>query len=174
MTKLQDRAFRYTVTRWLHGISAAIFFLLLLFSSYLYNNVDNADERQLVFTLHVSTGLISILLYALRISWLAFYREERTFFNNDWQRTAAHLNHFLLYTIMLLLPLSGIIFVMAGGKEIPFFELFSIKPLDWLDNREIKYYAKETHRWLVKIVYVILLMHISASVGHKLGLFGKH
>lgn len=166
MAHLKNSDVRYKITRTLHWIISIIFFLLALASDTLMSGVTSAEERVYIYNLHISVGLLFTLLLYIRLIWLLVHREERSEFDFGWQRIAAHLNYFSLYTLMLLLVLTGFCAVMGAGKDLHFFELFTIHYLDFLNNNDIKYYAKESHYYLVKAAYGFLALHFLGAMSH--------
>ena len=172
MEKTNNFDYLYLVTRVIHWISALLFFLLAFTTGYLFNQVVNAQERIDVYDQHVSIGLLFALLTVIRLFWLLFYRSKRAQFLGAWQRTAAHINFIILYSLMFLLVISGIFTVAAAGKDLQFFTLLDISSAgwfsdsEWLANFELEFYAKESHRYLVNTSYVFLFVHVCGAMTH--------
>ena len=164
MEKTQDRDYLYIITRVIHWVSALLFFILALTTGYLLNHVVNSYERIDVYYQHMSLGILFALLTVLRLFWLMFYRKIRAQFLGAWQRTAAHINFFILYTLMLMIVISGAIAVIAAGKYLQFFTYFEIPPFEWLVDDKVKFYSKETHEYLVDISYVFLFVHVCGAI----------
>ncbi len=83
-----------------------------------------------------------------------------------WQKAAAHLNHWGLYVLLLLVPLLGWIGIsLYGARTI--FGLFSLPPLANQDQK-----AAETvfwlHYWAAMLVLAMVAIHISAALFHHL------
>ena len=166
MEKTNNRDYLYIITRVIHWVSALLFFILALTTGYQLNNVLNAYQRIDVYYQHMSLGLLFALLTVLRLFWLMFYRKKRAQFLGAWQRKAAHINFFILYTLMLSIVISGVIAVMSAGKDLQFFTYFEIPLVEWLVDDNAKFYSKESHQYLVDISYVFLFVHVCGAIMH--------
>jgi cytochrome b561 len=65
------------------------------------------------FVLHVSSGITILLLSLIRVGWRLTHKPPAFQPRPAWQHRLAHAVHFLLYAMMLLLPLSGWALVSA-------------------------------------------------------------
>ena len=164
MEKTQNRDYLYIITRVIHWVSALLFFFLALSTGYLLDNVLNAYQRIDVYCQHMSLGILFALLTVFRLFWLMFYRKTRAQFLGAWQRRAAHINFFILYTLMLSIVITGVIAVMSAGKDLQFFTYFEIPPVEWLVDDKVEFYSRETHHYLINISYVFLFVHACGAI----------
>jgi cytochrome b561 len=162
--KIPDK--RYFLSRLFHWAMVVIFFILAFASDALMSRVNNADERIFVYNLHVSLGLLFTLILILRLFWLLHYREIQAEFDSHWQKVAAYSNYCILYLLMFLLISTGTATVMGSGKALQFFDLVSIPYVDSFYNVDVKYYAKESHHYLVNSSYFFLCLHILGAITH--------
>lgn len=65
------------------------------------------------FVLHISSGVTILLLSLVRLGWRLTHAPPALLPMPAWQRRAARIVHFLLYAMILLLPLSGWALVSA-------------------------------------------------------------
>jgi cytochrome b561 len=119
------------VTRCLHWTVFLLFFWQYL-SANLMTHV--ARDKTLLglsqgdyYNWHKSMGLILLALALFRLLW------RRATPLPDWaptlseaERAISHRNETLLYGCMFLLPLSGYLFVMAGGFGVKLFGLYEL------------------------------------------------
>lgn len=115
-----------------------------------------------VFTLHKSLGLLVLALTVLRL--LVRARDGAPHLLGDdarLQRLAAKAGHFLLYALLLLMPLSGLLF---GKRPVNLFWLVEIGPLPLTDGaREL---AKTFHVTAQYLLFVLILGHAGAALWH--------
>src|SRR5260370_2098188 len=80
-----------------------------------------------LFFWHKSTGMLILALVGLRILWrLANPTPELPAGMAAWERAAAHLGHFLLYALMIALPVTGSL--INSASHVPF-RIFWLVPL---------------------------------------------
>jgi cytochrome b561 len=83
----------------------------------------------------------------------------------QWERASAALSHWLLYLIMIGMPLSGYLFSACGGHAVTYFGLFTLPGL--AKNDTLQHVAFWAHvaigQWLT---YALVLLHIGATGWH--------
>lgn len=171
--QLTNSATHYgTVTRFLHW---AVFLLFL--HQYLGANLmTRIGSDQTLFGItqggyynwHKSIGLALLGLALLRLAWRKLTPLP------DWaptltpaERTISHWNETLLYAGMILLPVSGYLFVMAGG--------YGIKLFGWHDlsnpigkQAGLAAFARVVHVALSYATLVIVAWHVGLGLKHHL------
>lgn len=65
------------------------------------------------FTFHISSGITILVLSILRVGWRLTHKPPPLPAMAAWQRRVTHIVHFLLYALIVILPLSGWAFVSA-------------------------------------------------------------
>jgi cytochrome b561 len=82
-----------------------------------------------------------------------------------WEKKAAHAVHFLLYVLMVAVPVSGWLFSSASGVQVV---LFGMLPLpDLLDkDKALADSLKAVHFALNKSLIAIVLIHAAAALKH--------
>lgn len=101
-----DRYTRVAITlHWL--IAAAILYNL---ASGLLNDV----LPRWFFVFHVSSGLTILILSVVRVGWRLTHKPPPLLPMQGWERALAHTVHVLLYTAMLVMPLSGWAMISAN------------------------------------------------------------
>jgi cytochrome b561 len=175
-----DITLRYTRTAAvLHWLIAA----LILVNIYLGLSANHwlPDEQiRPVIDLHKSIGITVLGLVILRILWRISHKPPplpRSF--PDWEHSAAHVAHFILYLLMIGLPLSGwahdSAWKDAATHPMQLFGLFEWPRIGWLMN--IDPAVKESlqlhdrlgtlHTWLGYALYAMLAMHIVGALKHE-------
>jgi cytochrome b561 len=78
---------------------------------------------------------------------------------------AAHAGHFLLYTAMLMLPVTGYLDSAFGGYHISVFGLFDI-PMLFEKNKPLFELTVQAHRWIAYGLGLLVLAHAGAALKH--------
>jgi cytochrome b561 len=119
-----------------------------------------------LFFWHKSTGMLILLLVALRLLWrLANPTPELPAGMAAWERTAARLSHGLLYMLMVALPVTG--WIVNSASNIPF-RIFWLIPLPAIvaPDKPTADLAALAHRGLAALLALVLVAHIGAALRH--------
>lgn len=168
---------RYTRTAVvLHWLIA----LLIIVNVVLGLSADSLPDgwvRPVVDT-HKSIGITVLGLALLRVLWRVSHRPPplpREF--PSWERIGAHVAHFLLYLLMIGLPLSGWLhdsaWKDAATHPMRLFNLVQWPRIGYVMNLDPA--LKETlhdrfgavHTWLGYALYALLAMHIGGALKHQ-------
>ena len=119
------------------------------------------------FALHISLGLTAALLLAMRLMWRV--RQAPPVLPGTvpaWQAKAARISHALLYTLLVLMPLTGYLGAAFSGEALGYFGL----PLPrWsAKNEALKEQFFTAHSLIAWLLVAMIAMHIGASLKHLL------
>ena len=158
---------RYTATaQALHWVTAALMFTVLPLAWVMVNMAEGAPASGLLYTLHKSVGLTILALVAVRLAWRARHpapplpgRSAR------WEAASASASHWLLYLILVGMPVSGYLLSAAGGHPTTYFGLFTLPglPKDDALARAAYWTHVAVGQWLA---YALILLHLGATVWH--------
>ncbi|MEJ2142304.1 MAG: cytochrome b [Gammaproteobacteria bacterium] len=120
------------IARWLHWGTALLF--LLAYCAVYYRHwftEKQTPENMLALQLHLSAGISVGVIVILRITWRNMNVSPTLEPGPRWQHTLAHGVHYLLYAVMILMPLTGYI---GTGIATEYFYLFQIPKFEetWL------------------------------------------
>ncbi len=181
-------AHRYTIVaialHW--AIALAIVFNVLL-GWWMHDSIEEQASAARAFVgyqVHKSVGLTVLLLSLVRLGWrIAHPPPPLPAAMPGWEKLAAKATHWAFYALMVLVPLSGWIYVSAGWShenDQPFsvptawFGLFRVPHLFGLEHaandvREgVAGFAIETHELLVWATLALLALHVGAALKHWL------
>jgi len=115
-----------------------------------------------VFTLHKSLGLTILLLTVFRLLVRSVHGAPHLLADNAvWQRRAAKAGHLALYLLLLLMPLSGLLF---GRKPVELFWLVQIDPLPLSDGARAL--ARQFHLTAKYLLFILILGHAGIALWH--------
>ncbi len=116
---MRDTEHRYgTVTRVLHWTMAVLYLSQFLKFGDRINEGEHWIGQTLVPT-HVSLGLILLVLVVLRLLWAV--RQAARPVHEGSAAMLVKLGHRLLYVVMLLMPITGMLYMLGNGYGLSFF-----------------------------------------------------
>ena len=155
-------------SRTLHWLMALIIFTLLGLGIYMMEFLSKeAPNRMEIYSLHKSLGVLALILVLLRII-NRFIKPAPKLPDTiaKFEKIAAHLGHFGLYFLMLLVPLSG--YLMSNSFGFPV-HLFSIEmPTLVQRDMEMAELFAETHEIAAYSLLGLVLLHILGALKHRL------
>lgn len=119
-----------------------------------------------MFALHKSIGLTILALALLRLAWRLGQRVPRDPPMPRWQHVAARASHFLLYVLILALPLSGWLFNSAANFPLEWFGLVHVPSLTHGFDPVLKAWALRAHVVLFWILIGVVVVHVAAALWH--------
>ena len=126
---------------------------------------EEISPRSFYFNVHKSFGVTILALIFLRVLWRITHKPPAILASYKiWERKLATAAHHLLYSLMVLLPLSGVIMATYSKYGIKWFGIDFIKGLDNNDMREI---FKQVHEILGIVILLIIVLHIAGALKHK-------
>ena len=167
------------IARWLHWGTALLF--LLAYCAVYYRHwftEKETAENMIALHLHLSAGISVGVVVILRIIWRNMNVQPELDPAPRWQHTFAHIAHYALYAVMILMPVTGYIGTGLAAEyfylfQIPKFEdtwLFDVLVRDMLGmtfkewEEPIDFFHKEIMgAWLV---WLLIVGHAGAALYH--------
>jgi cytochrome b561 len=172
-----DSSGRYTSTaiilHW--AIAACILFNLAV--GFFMEGLD-PDARKIVVGLHVSSGMTVLALTAIRIVWRLTHAPPPFFPGMQrWQVHAAHAVHVLLYLMMVVMPVTGWMFLSAHpprpGAGVRVWGLFTVPPIEPIAQLKEPLQKQFHDQWVgyhsigAWILILLLVIHVAAALKHQ-------
>ena len=154
------------VARTLHWATALGVIGLVIVGLWM-DEMPNSPDKVKVFALHKSTGLLVLALVIARLGW-RFYagKPEPVPGTPTWQERIATVTHWLLYGLILLMPVSGWLYDSASGlRPFRWFGLFDMPKLV-APNEAIRDASHNAHEWLFWVLVALVLAHAGAAFYH--------
>ncbi len=156
---------RYTaVAQALHWFTALLV-LAVLPLAWVATSLPASPTKGFVFQLHKSVGITIFAIVALRILWRAWHPAPREAFVPPALALLGQINHWLLYLVFLLMPLSGFVLSAAAGNTTQYFFLFPIPPF-MEKNKAVADLADQIHLAGQYAVYLLVSLHVLATAWH--------
>lgn len=152
--------------RVLHWTMAALILAMLFIGVGMVATVS--EKHQWLLAIHKPLGLAILLLAIVRLA--VRLRNPPPPLPADLpapQKLAAHLSHWLLYALMIAMPLIGWAMLSAGGYPVmltPSLRLPAILP----ENALVFAWLRTTHGALAYLLFLTFLAHMGAALYHGL------
>lgn len=152
--------------RVLHWLMAAMILAMLFIGAGMVSTLS--EKHTWLVNLHKPLGMAVFVLALVRLGFrLTHPAPPLPADLPAWQKLAAHASHWLLYALMIAMPLIGWGMLSAGGYPVVLgggVRLPSILPADpalfaWL---------RESHRYLAWLFFLTFLAHMGAALMHGL------
>ena len=160
----------------LHWLLALALLAQIAFGWFLDEVPRGTPERTIYVNLHKSLGLLIGMTILLRTYWrLTHATPALPSTVPAWERRAAQWSHALLYTCMLVMPLSGYLASNFSRYGVNFFN--SIKLAPWgADDAALYAVFNEVHVLTSRIFVTLIALHVLAALRHLVardGVFGR-
>ncbi|MGN6516848.1 MAG: cytochrome b [Rhizomicrobium sp.] len=166
-----------TVAMTLHWLIAALVLVNLYLGLIAFDQYPKGDPTlfQLV-QIHKSIGLSVLTLSVLRIIWrLVNPVPPLPEGMSALLRFVARATHFLLYVLIIAIPLSGWAMVSASRLGLPtsYFGLFNWPNIGFIANmpldqrNPLRHTFGETHEFLAWSALVLIVLHVAGALWHQ-------
>ena len=157
---------RYTSTaQALHWLAAALILAAVVLAWVFMGMPAAAAGRFVYITLHKSFGQTIFLLALFRLIWRRLHPPPRLDGGvAAWEARTARVNHWLLYSIMIFMPVSGYILAIAAARPSPYFWLFYWPQPTLSPN--VTHAALRVHLIGQFFIYALVGLHLAGVVWH--------
>ena len=156
----------HPLARLLHWTMAAMIVAMLFIGAGMVATVS--QKHAWLLTIHKPLGIAILLLAIARLALRLRHRPPPLPADLPlWQRLAALASHWLLYGLMLALPLIGWAMLCAGGYPVLLAGTLRLPPIA-PENALLFAWLRETHRYLAWLLFLTFVAHLSAGLYHGL------
>ncbi|MBN4094250.1 MULTISPECIES: cytochrome b [Methylobacterium] len=153
----------HPVSQALHWLNAALV-LAVLPLAWVAISLPPTPAKGSMFVLHKSVGLTILAIVVVRILWRMIRPAPPDPHAPRLLTLIGRVNHFLLYAIFLIMPISGYLLSALSGRDTPYFWLFTIPGLP-KDDATQKIF-ESIHVFGQWLVYALVLLHIAGTAWH--------
>lgn len=158
---------RYTRTAiWLHWLIAALIVAGFSLGVTMVDIPGLTPTKLKYFSWHKWLGVTVFALACLRLLWRLMHPAPPYLDSMPaWQRTAASATHYLLYVLIIAIPLSGYFYSLAAGVPVVYLGIVPLPVLIGPDP-ELKTILKQVHYVLNVTLLAAVVLHVAAALKH--------
>ena len=165
--RLRNSAEGYgAASQMMHWITVALV-ILAWFLGQFDDIFPKGAARAASLFVHISAGLAVIGILVLRLFWRLADPPppiEQTILG-AWLDRAGRLAHYVLYALLVAVPVSGIVLQFAEGDSLPLFGLTEIAS-PWTRDRAFAHSVKEIHEVTANALVILAAFHAAAALVH--------
>ena len=152
--------------RLLHWLMALMIVAMLFIGVGMVSTTTDTYAR--LVAIHKPLGVAILVLVLVRLA-VRFTHKPPPLPSDlpAWQRHAATLSHWLLYALMLLMPLVGWAMLSAGGYPVTLVDGLQLPSLVPLDPKLFAF-LRGAHHYLALLLFATFLLHLGAALFHAL------
>jgi cytochrome b561 len=150
-------------THWLTVILVAVAWALGLFG----DDLPNGAQRAAGLFVHISAGLAVMVLLVFRLAWNLANRppDAEPTGLGVWVDRLGRGAHYLLYGLLIAVPIAGIVLQFARGDAVSIFGIADISS-PWVRDRAFARSVKEVHEILAHTLMIVAGLHAAAALFH--------
>lgn len=149
----------------LHWVMAVLIIGMLIAGLYMVR-LPIGLQKLRWYGWHKEFGTFILMLVFLRLGWRLSNAAPVLPTTLAWiKRVTAHLVHYALYGLMIVMPLSGWMMSSAAGLPVSFFGLF-VLPDIIAPDKNVQALLKVVHEWLGYGLIAVICLHASAALQH--------
>ena len=154
-----------SVSRLNHWLGAVLFASLLIVGFILSYDVLPDEQAGEVRNLHKATGTLVFFFALWRVTWRLGQgfppaASDRT----AWELTLSKLVHGAMLLALIIMPLSGILMSLMGGRGIDMYGLFSIPAI--AEMKDFARSARAVHGYAAYTLAILIALHIAGALKH--------
>lgn len=115
--------------------------------------------------IHKAVGVLVLIFGTWRVTWRLLHGfPEPASTLPSWQESASKVAHWVLLVGIILMPVSGLLSSLYGGRDVSVFGLFTLpaqEKIDWL-----KSLGGGVHSWFGKALAAVVVIHAAAALKH--------
>ncbi|MEK6316663.1 MAG: cytochrome b [Burkholderia gladioli] len=163
------------LARLLHWLMAAMILAMLFIGVGMVSSVS--ARHAALIAIHKPLGIAILVLVIVRL--VVRFSKRPPALPEDlpgWQRAAAHLSHWVLYALMIAMPLIGWAMLSAGGYPVMLGGGVQLPALMGADPIAFAW-LRNAHELLAFVLFATVVLHLAAALFHGLirrdGVFGS-
>ncbi len=150
---------------WFHWVTAILMALIVPIAWVMTNLPEHAPIGGLLYMLHKSLGLTILAIVVLRLGWRARHPAPPLSGRvGAVIALTARASHWLLYAVLLAMPVSGYLLTATSNHPLSYFDLFAVPKIGdvpWLHRS-----ATSVHLIGQWAVYALVVLHLLGTAYH--------
>jgi len=124
-----------------------------------------APQTIRIYAYHKWIGVTVFLIALARLAWRLAHPVPSFAGLPEWQRRASSASHFLLYLLMLVIPISGWLYSSATGVQVVYLGVIALPKLV-AKNDALAAVLRSVHVSLNFTLLALVLVHAGAALRH--------
>lgn len=142
-----------------------LLFIVALAAIELRGEIPKGEPlRATLKTVHMMAGQLVLLFVLFRLAARWRFGVPPELDAPQWQARAAGTMHILLYLVMFALPVTGILFTQAEGKDVMFFSMALPRLIG--SDPALSDTLKDIHELIGNAVYYLVGLHAAGALWH--------
>jgi cytochrome b561 len=133
---------------------------------FFMGTLEKGPEKVQIIQMHKATGFVILLLSLFRWYWTL--TNEKVSALPNWSKRDIGISHgvkWMLMLMLLIMPVSGWVMSMAGGRGIDFYGLFQI-PAFIEKSETLGDFFHDVHEIGARVIAALVTLHILAALRH--------
>jgi superoxide oxidase len=164
---------RNTAQGW-GGVQQTLHWLIVVLAigqlavGFVFADMQNSDPmRPFLVRVHTSMGLTILAVILIRFLWrLVNPVPPLPDTLSSWEKTLARTNHYLLYLLLIGMPIVGYLLVNASGHSVPFYTI-NLPPVI-APNKAVAGILAPAHGAAAIALIVLVSLHALGALRHEL------
>lgn len=160
---IKNNKFEYGVISKIFHWLMALLIISVLVMGFLLDSLNKPE----FYKIHKAVGFVVLLLAIMRLFWRLINKAPE--YQNSMPQLivlAANLGHYLLYGLMIAVPLSAFIASNAAHRPVSFLFMFDMSSFFETKNIELAKNLMNLHSILAFIFAVVIIIHVLAVGYH--------
>ncbi len=154
------------ISKLLHWLIALIMIALISIGWYMTGLSDQDILYWRLLDLHEFAGLLLFVLVPLKFVWRPFSPNPPYVPGlKSWERRTAQAVRVFFLTAMVLIPLSGFLFVASNGEAVELYGFITIPDIGQFSDANRKLLSN-IHYYLSYVCAALIVLHILAALKH--------
>ncbi len=155
-----------SITVGFHWIIAIAVIGMLAFGIYMEDLPDSPEKGDL-YGIHISIGVIVLVVASLRITWRIINKFPIPLSTMPkWQERIAKLAHWVLIIGTVMMPISGLMMNLGGGRSLNIFG-YELIAESGIENEFLSGFGHTVHEFGGKLLIIFVVLHVIGAIKHQ-------
>lgn len=155
-----------SITVGFHWIIAIAIIGMLTLGIYMEDLPDSPDKGDL-YDIHISIGVIVLVVASLRITWRIINKFPIPLSTMPkWQERIAKLAHWVLIIGSVMMPISGLMMNLGGGRSLSVFG-YELIAESGVENEFLAGFGHTFHEYGGKLLILFVVLHALGAIKHQ-------
>jgi cytochrome b561 len=160
------------VAKALHWVTVLLVIIAWMLGTF-GEDLSKGPAQETGLLTHIWIGLAILVVAVVRIPWRIANPPPKIVASEfgrwlvEWTDPASRLMHYVLYGLLVAVPVFGIALQFAQGHSLPIFGFGEI-PSPWSADKAFAHSIKEVHEILANLLVIMAAFHMTAALVHHI------